>query len=87
MNHQQILDLYQWAPGICFQHPARGEQATTPVKTLHLRAGRDEELRACRECVLTLEAERAAAADEVGVRYQPGRVGDDASPTSEDARR
>lgn len=83
MNRQQILDLYQWAPGICFQHPARGERTTALVKTLHPRTGGDEEVRACEECVLQLEAERESAG---GSRYKPGPDGDGASPSSTDGR-
>lgn len=86
MSHQQILDLYQWALGICFRHPAHGEQSTAQVKTLHLRSGRDEVLRACRDCVLTLEAERQEAAAEAGVKYEPGLLGDNTSPTSQNLR-
>lgn len=86
MDRQQILDLYEWAPGVCFRHPAQGEQTTALVKTLHPRTGGDEELRACAECILHLEAERERAAAAGGVGYKPGPGGDNASPNSGNGR-
>jgi hypothetical protein len=78
MNRQQILDLYQWAPGICFRHPAKGEIDTTRVSTLRPRGGGQEEVRACRECVLDMEAARQEGAEEAGRPYFPGMLGTDA---------
>ncbi|MEV8033858.1 hypothetical protein [Streptomyces sp. NPDC086182] len=76
MHRQQILDLYEWAAGICFRHPDQGEIATAHVKTVHPRAGHDEELRACKACILQMEQERWAAASSDGIEYTPGRVGE-----------
>jgi hypothetical protein len=76
MERQQILDLYEWAPGSCFRHPEQGEVATAHVKTVHPRSNHDEELRACKECILQMEQERWAAASSEGVEYTPGRVGE-----------
>lgn len=76
MDRQQILTLYRWATGLCFRHPMKGEVPTAHVKTVHPRAGSNEELRACEECVLQMEQERWAAASHDGVEYTPGHVGE-----------
>lgn len=70
MDSEEILSLYTWAPGVCFRHPDRGETDTARIKTLHPRSSPDQELRACRDCVLALEAIRRAAVPE----YEPGHV-------------
>lgn len=85
MDRQQILDQYMWAAGVCFQHPAYGQQSTAVVKTLHPRRGGDEEVRACEACVLRLEAERKQAARASGAA-SPGSDGDEASPNRGDGR-
>lgn len=87
MERQQILDLYKWALGICFRHPARGEQPTTVVKTLHPRGGGDRDVRACEACVVLLEAERESAARIAAVAYVPGPGSDEASPSWADGSR
>lgn len=76
MDRQQILDLYQWAPGICFRHPAKGKQPTTPVQRVRPRTGPSEEVRACADCVLELERQRWVAAREGGYAYRPGHAGE-----------
>lgn len=76
MNRQDILDLYDWQAGVCFRHPAKGAVDTTLVKTLHPRADGDHEVRACRECVLAMEAIRREAALRAGCEYEPGRAGE-----------
>ncbi|MCX5158054.1 hypothetical protein OOK39_01900 [Streptomyces sp. NBC_00264] len=76
MDRQQILDLYSWAPGVCFRHPAEGVADTAVVKTIHPRTGPAEDVRACRPCVVAMEATRRVRAMELGLRYEPGRAGD-----------
>jgi hypothetical protein len=77
MDRQQILDLYQWEPGVCFRHPERGEVPTAHVKTLHPQAGGLQDVRACRECILAMEERQAAAAARRGRPYSPGNLADD----------
>lgn len=74
MDRQQILDLYKWAPGICFRHPARGEQPTIHLKTIRPAAGGLQDVRACQTCVLEIESQHAAAAAVESSPYTPGRV-------------
>lgn len=76
MDRQQILNLYTWAPGVCFQHPAKGEVATALVKTVRPRIGAPEEVRACEDCVAAMEQERWAAASREGATYEPGHAGE-----------
>jgi hypothetical protein len=61
MDRQQILDLYTWDDGVCFRHPSKGEVATAHVETIRPPAGGIQDVRACEECVLAMEEERAAA--------------------------
>ena len=75
MDRTQILDLYDWAPGICFRHPGHGEVDTALVKTLHPRDDDEHEVRACRDCVVAMEDIRREAAARVGSEYEPGPVG------------
>jgi hypothetical protein len=76
MDRQQILDLYEWAAGICFRHPERGEVPAARLKTLHPRVGHEEPVQACRDCVIELEQERWAEAGRNGLDYQPGHAGE-----------
>lgn len=76
MDSGQILDLYPWEPGICFRHPAEGEVPTTHVATIRPPAGGLQDVRACRDCVLRIEADRAAAAERQGRAYIPGGLVD-----------
>ncbi|MFF5642910.1 hypothetical protein [[Kitasatospora] papulosa] len=75
MNSQQILDLYTWAPGVCFQHPDAGAIETTVVQELRTRLGPVEGIRACPSCILAMEARRQCLAAEAGVVYEPGHAG------------
>jgi hypothetical protein len=75
MDRQRILDLYAWAAGICFRHPDQGEVATAHVETIHPAGGGLQDVRACGECVLAMEAHRAAVAERQGKPYIPGRLG------------
>ncbi|GAP46842.1 hypothetical protein [Streptomyces azureus] len=74
MNRQQILDLYEWAPGVCFRDPDKGEVLTAHVKTIRPAAGGIQDVRACRECVMAMEERRQRAAARKGQPYTPGRL-------------
>lgn len=74
MDGQQILDLYTWEPGSCFRHPASGAIPTTHIATIRPPAGGIQDVRACRECVLRIEADRAASAKRHGIPYSPGSL-------------
>ncbi|WP_416476865.1 hypothetical protein [Streptomyces sp. LKA04] len=75
MDRQQILDLYEWAGGVCFRHPGKGQVATTHVETIRPAGGGLQDVRACVECVLDMERLRAGAAARRGTAYLPGRLG------------
>jgi len=75
MNRQQILDLYDWQPGVCFRHPGKGEVPTALVKKLHPRGDGEHEVRACEQCVIAIEDVRREMAAREGTPYTPGRVG------------
>ncbi|MDX3713350.1 hypothetical protein PV733_31305 [Streptomyces europaeiscabiei] len=72
MDRQQILDLYEWQPGSCFRHPCKGEVLTAHIETIRPPAGGIQDVRACRECVVAMEEQRAAAAQRRGGNYSPG---------------
>ena len=76
MDRQQILDLYDWAPGICYRHPDRGRVPTALVKVLHPRDVQDREVRACEDCVIAIEDARRETAARSGDVYEPGHVGE-----------
>ncbi|MET9813118.1 hypothetical protein [Streptomyces sp. NPDC006355] len=76
MERQQILDLYDWSPGVCFRHPERGPIPTVHLKTLHPRDTGRHEIRACADCLIALEDIRREDAARRGSEYEPGHVGD-----------
>lgn len=76
MDRQQILDLYDWQPGVCFRDPGKGTVDTAVVKRLHPRDDGEHEVRACRDCVVAMEDIRREAAHRAGSEYVPGRAGD-----------
>ncbi|MFD5795571.1 hypothetical protein ACFWIO_18935 [Streptomyces diastatochromogenes] len=76
MNRQQILDLYDWAAGVCFRHPERGEVLTALVKTLHPPGHAEHDLRVCEDCVVAIEDARRETAARTGGTYEPGHVGE-----------
>lgn len=78
MDRQQILDRYEWGPGVCFRHPAKGEVQTAHIETIRPPAGGIQDIRACEECVLAIEAERAEAAQR-----RAENCGDTPSPSRE----
>jgi hypothetical protein len=75
MDRKQILDLYQWEPGTCFRHPARGVVATAVVGVIRPEGG-EREVRACEECVLVMEDIRREEAARSGGEYEPGHLGE-----------
>jgi hypothetical protein len=75
MDRQQILDLYDWQPGVCFRHPSKGRVATTVVGVIHPAADGEREVRGCADCVIAMEDIRREEAARTGSDYQPGRVG------------
>lgn len=75
MDREQILDLYEWTDGTCFRHPARGVVATAVVGVIRPEGG-EREVRACKECVLTMEDIRREEAARHGGEYTPGRLGE-----------
>ncbi|MFD9465304.1 hypothetical protein [Streptomyces sp. NPDC060027] len=76
MDPQHILDLYEWAPAVCFRHPELGEVPTAVVGVVHPAADGEREVRGCRDCVIAMEDIRREAAARSGSEYTPGHVGD-----------
>lgn len=75
MDRQQILDLYDWAPGTCFRHPSRGTVPTTVVGVIHPQAEGEREVRGCADCVVAIEDMRREEAARTGGEYRPGLLG------------
>lgn len=73
MDSEQILALYHWEPGACF-HCARTGLDTTLVGVLHPQSSPAQQIRACRVCLLLLEADRQEDARRQGLPYVPGQV-------------
>jgi len=76
MDRQEILDLYEWAPGTCFRHPERGEVPTAVVGVVHPRGDGEKEVRACADCVIAIEDMRREEAARTGSEYRPGQLGE-----------
>ena len=76
MERQQILDLYDWANGVCFRHPGKGSVSTVVVGVIHPREEDEREVRACVDCVLMMEDMRREEAARSGSVYEPGRLGE-----------
>jgi hypothetical protein len=74
MDSERILKLYDWAPGICFRHPAKGEVPTTRIWTVRPPGGRAQDVHACGECVTVMEDMRRETARRRGVEYVPGHA-------------
>ena len=68
MDRQQILDLYDWALGVCFRHPSKGEVPTAHVETIRPAAGGIQDVRACADCVVAMHEIQA----EASKRENPG---------------
>lgn len=71
MDRHEILAAYEWKLGVCFRHPADGETDTAAIGAIH-GSVEDVEVRACRDCVVTLEARRELTARRSGKAYSPG---------------
>lgn len=76
MERDEILGLYQWTAGICFRHPGRGEVPTALVGVIHPREEGEREVRACEDCVISLEDIRREDAARSGTEYEPGHLGE-----------
>ncbi|MCZ4506972.1 hypothetical protein O3Q52_01850 [Streptomyces sp. ActVer] len=76
MERQQILDLYRWSEGVCFRHPGKGEVPTAVVGVVHPCGDGEKEVRACADCVITMEDIRREEAARSGGEYEPGHLGD-----------
>jgi hypothetical protein len=76
MDDEELLALYEWQPGVCFRHPAKGEVPTAHVKTIRPPAGGLQDVRACAECVVAMEAERERVSLRTGRPYAPGYLAD-----------
>lgn len=72
MRRQQILDLYDWQPGVCFRHPVKGEVQTALVTTLHPPGHPEHEVRACADCVVAIKDARREAAARLQAECRPG---------------
>jgi len=83
MDGEEILALYEWAPGTCFRCARTGIDSTL-VEVLHPKTSPPQPIRACRACLLTLEGERRLTAQRKGEPYTPGGVrpaaGDELDP-------
>ena len=77
MDRDQILALYDWRHGVCFRHPERGTVDTALVKTIHPRGNGSHEVRACKDCVITMEDIRRETAARSGSGYEPGHAGEE----------
>lgn len=75
MEAEDVLNLYEWAPGTCFQC-ARTDVDTTVVAVLRPVSSPEQVVRACRNCLLVMEEERRVAAARRGVPYEPGHAGE-----------
>jgi hypothetical protein len=76
MDDEELLALYDWSSGVCFRHPAKGAVDTAVVKRIHPRDDGEHEVRACRVCVLAMEAIRREEAVRTGSEYEPGHAGE-----------
>ncbi|MFE6355829.1 hypothetical protein ACFVOO_23610 [Streptomyces rochei] len=72
MDRKQILNLYDWDPGVCFRHPSKGVVQTAVVGVIHPRDDGEREVRGCADCVINLEDIRRERAARNGEEYRPG---------------
>jgi len=76
MDRQEILGLYEWVEGVCFRHPGLGRVPTAVVGVIHPRKEHERQVRACENCVVTMEDIRREGAARAGGSYTPGQLGD-----------
>jgi hypothetical protein len=74
-DNDEILALYNWQTGDCFRCAKVGVD-TTLIAIIRPPSDGTQEVRACRACVLDLEAMRQRAAVRTGRPYTPGRLAD-----------
>lgn len=74
MEPGDILDLYVWTVGTCFRC-ARTREPVTQLAAIKTQSGQQYAVRACRGCVLLMEAERQRRAQRSGASYEPGKLG------------
>lgn len=75
MDDEEILSLYRWATGPCFRC-AHTDLDTTRIRQIDTPIGVHYDVRACRACILDLEAERQRRAARANGEYTPGRLGE-----------
>lgn len=73
-NEGAILGAYEWTVGDCFRCAQR-ETPTTRVGEIETPIGDVYEIRACKTCVLCMEAGRRRDAERHGWQYRPGCLG------------
>lgn len=73
-----ILNAYDWRRGDCFRC-ARTRITATSLGMIVTELGDRYEVRACRACVLHLEAEARRQAERDGREYKPGQLGNGAA--------
>lgn len=71
VNRDEILALYEWAPGDCFRCAATGVD-TTLIADIATPIGTCYPVCACRNCVIDLEQERLRYAERTGGEYVAG---------------
>lgn len=76
MDDEEILSLYEWTNGTCFRC-ARTDLDTTRIRQIDTPIGVHYDVRACRDCILDLEAQRKRHAERTGHKYVPGQLGGD----------
>lgn len=76
MDRDEILSLYEWADGVCFRDPDKGEVPTAVVGVIHPLADGEKEVRGCAGCVIAMEDIRREEAARSGSEYEPGHLGE-----------
>lgn len=71
MERLQILARYDWADGVCFRHPSRGEVPTAAVALILLPGNGGHEVRACVDCGLALEDMKRESGSRSAGNCQP----------------
>lgn len=73
MTDSEILSLYSWTTGSCFRC-ARQDLDTTRIREIDTPIGVPYDVRACRTCILDLEADQQHRAARAGALYTPGAL-------------
>ncbi|WP_030407557.1 hypothetical protein [Streptomyces albus] len=72
--NEDVLDHYTWATGDCFKCAGRGIP-TARVGRITAQSGDTHPVRACRDCLRQMEAQRKRDAERRAEQYEPGRLG------------